>query len=124
MLQAEEDRDQVRRHWADQAREKELLGRNTPVYNSDRCVASLQDGCITRDWCADCALQICPSDLYIHGEHDLEIESGCTYEGGKSQVAGRGVDLLKTILRNERIIHIINCGLEDGSIIGMENLLH
>ncbi|PVI03048.1 hypothetical protein DM02DRAFT_521599 [Periconia macrospinosa] len=37
-LQAEEDRDQVRRYLADQAREKELLGSNTKVYNSDRFV--------------------------------------------------------------------------------------
>lgn len=36
LLQAEEDRDQVRRYYADQAREKELLGTNTRVYNSDR----------------------------------------------------------------------------------------
>lgn len=36
MLQAEEDRDQVRRMLADKAREKELLGAETKVYNSDR----------------------------------------------------------------------------------------
>lgn len=38
-LQAEEDRDQVRRYWADQAREKALMGENFKVYNSDRFVA-------------------------------------------------------------------------------------
>ncbi|KAL2151643.1 hypothetical protein VTH82DRAFT_6741 [Thermothelomyces myriococcoides] len=38
LLQAEEDRDQVRRHLADQAREKELLGENVKVYHSDRFV--------------------------------------------------------------------------------------
>uniref|UniRef100_A0A8H7KBZ6 NADH dehydrogenase [ubiquinone] 1 alpha subcomplex subunit 13 n=1 Tax=Bionectria ochroleuca TaxID=29856 RepID=A0A8H7KBZ6_BIOOC len=38
LLQAEEDRDQVRRYWADQAREKELMGENFKVYNSDRYV--------------------------------------------------------------------------------------
>jgi hypothetical protein len=38
LLQAEEDRDLVRRHLADQAREKELLGDNFKVYNSDRSV--------------------------------------------------------------------------------------
>ncbi|KAF2629919.1 NADH dehydrogenase-like protein 1 alpha subcomplex subunit 13 [Macroventuria anomochaeta] len=37
-LQAEEDRDQVRRYLADKAREKELLGTETRVYNSDRFV--------------------------------------------------------------------------------------
>ncbi|CAD0082737.1 unnamed protein product [Aureobasidium vineae] len=38
MLQAEEDRDQVRRHFADKARERELLGAETKVYHSDRYV--------------------------------------------------------------------------------------
>ena len=37
-LQAEEDRDQVRRYLADRAREKELLGSETKVYHSDRYV--------------------------------------------------------------------------------------
>ncbi|KAL1602777.1 hypothetical protein SLS60_006198 [Paraconiothyrium brasiliense] len=37
-LQAEEDRDQVRRYLADKAREKELLGTETKVYHSDRHV--------------------------------------------------------------------------------------
>ena len=37
-LQAEEDRDQVRRYLADKAREKELLGTETKVYHSDRYV--------------------------------------------------------------------------------------
>lgn len=38
MLQAEEDRDQVRRMLAERAREKELLGKETRIYNSDRYV--------------------------------------------------------------------------------------
>lgn len=38
LLQAEEDRDLVRRHYADKAREKALLGSETNVYNSDRYV--------------------------------------------------------------------------------------
>ncbi|KAJ5395852.1 uncharacterized protein N7487_010155 [Penicillium crustosum] len=38
LLQAEEDRDQVRRHYADKAREKELLGTDAKVYNSDRFI--------------------------------------------------------------------------------------
>jgi len=36
VLQAEEDRDQVRRMLADKAREKELLGSETKVYHTDR----------------------------------------------------------------------------------------
>lgn len=38
VLQAEEDRDLVRRYYADKAREKALLGSETSVYHSDRCV--------------------------------------------------------------------------------------
>lgn len=38
LLQAEEDRDQVRRHYADLAREQELLGSQSTPYNSDRYV--------------------------------------------------------------------------------------
>ena len=38
LLQAEEDRDQVRRYWADKEREKVLLGTDLKVYNSDRYV--------------------------------------------------------------------------------------
>ncbi|KAK5061174.1 hypothetical protein LTR84_007716 [Exophiala bonariae] len=38
LLQAEEDRDQVRRHYADLAREQELLGSQSTAYNSDRFV--------------------------------------------------------------------------------------
>ena len=40
VLQAEEDRDLVRRHWAEQAREKELMGSETKVYNNDRYAMS------------------------------------------------------------------------------------
>lgn len=36
LLQAEEDRDQVRRHFANSAREKELLGSEQKIYHSDR----------------------------------------------------------------------------------------
>jgi hypothetical protein len=39
LLQAEEDRDQVRRYLADQQREKELLGENAKVYHNDRYVS-------------------------------------------------------------------------------------
>lgn len=42
LLQAEEDRDQVRKHLAQQAMEKELLGAETKVYNSDRYGLGLQ----------------------------------------------------------------------------------
>ena len=40
VLQAEEDRDQVRRYYADLKREKELLGSQSGAYNSDRYVFS------------------------------------------------------------------------------------
>ena len=38
LLQAEEDRDQARRFFADKARERELLGQETKVYNTDKYV--------------------------------------------------------------------------------------
>ncbi|KAL3426136.1 GRIM-19 protein [Phlyctema vagabunda] len=38
LLTAEEDRDLVRKHYADLAREKELTGNTTSAYNSDRYV--------------------------------------------------------------------------------------
>ncbi len=41
LLQAEEDRDQARRYFADQAREKELFGSTSSAYNSDRYVSPL-----------------------------------------------------------------------------------
>ena len=56
LLQAEEDRDQVRRYYADQAREKALLGRNSKPYNSDRYVQYLfvlaegKEGCVGILW--------------------------------------------------------------------------
>lgn len=36
LLQAEEDRDVVRRDFAQKAMEKELLGKEVPIYNKDR----------------------------------------------------------------------------------------
>ncbi|KAL9055398.1 MAG: hypothetical protein Q9162_003595 [Coniocarpon cinnabarinum] len=38
LLQAEEDRDQVRRYYANQDREKDLLGSTSSVYHTDRFV--------------------------------------------------------------------------------------
>lgn len=43
LLQAEEDRDQVRRYWADKERERVLLGTDTKIYNSDRYVEQIHD---------------------------------------------------------------------------------
>jgi hypothetical protein len=59
-LQAEEDRDQVRRYLADKAREKELLGSETKIYNSDRYVMKhhLEQEEQMNDW-----LQVRPANL-------------------------------------------------------------
>lgn len=43
LLQAEEDRDQIRRYWADKEREKVLLGTDIKIYNSDRYVERIRD---------------------------------------------------------------------------------
>lgn len=50
LLQAEEDRDQVRRHFADKAREKELLGTESKVYNSDRYVEPMGLKVVRYSW--------------------------------------------------------------------------
>ena len=47
VMQAEEDRDQVRRMLADRAREKKLLGTESTVYNNDRWV----QWCLWVEWC-------------------------------------------------------------------------
>lgn len=58
VLQAEADRDMVRRYYAEKAREKELLGKEIKVYNSDRYAVhrlnSLQDAN---------SVQVHPADL-------------------------------------------------------------
>lgn len=46
LLQAEEDRDQVRRYYADKAREKEFLGSETSIMNGDRYV----ELCLSWEW--------------------------------------------------------------------------
>lgn len=51
-LTAEEDRDLARRYYADQAREKQLLGGNTSPYNSDK-YAYLDYGHEMGEWSAD-----------------------------------------------------------------------
>lgn len=50
LLQAEEDRDQVRRYIADMKREKELLGGNAQVYHGDKCVSVSALGCTCTDF--------------------------------------------------------------------------
>lgn len=52
-LTAEEDRDLARRHYADQAREKQLLGGNTSPYNSDKYAHTTLDREKRREWNAD-----------------------------------------------------------------------
>lgn len=77
VLQAEEDRDLVRRHWAEQAREKELLGANSKVYNNDRYVAS------NRTCCEDFGFgrtlisgQVRASYIRSHTPRDHQVEKG------------------------------------------------
>ena len=70
LLTAEEDRDLVRRHMADQAREKELLGSTTNAYNSDRYVVLL-----CSNWnMLMLVLQIRSTYLCDCAEQDFEIE--------------------------------------------------
>lgn len=78
VMQAEEDRDQARRHFADKAREKELLGAETKVYNSDRSVYILYLSAIN---CWSCmlmwyvvSLQIREADFRVHSFESFEID--------------------------------------------------
>jgi len=75
LLTAEEDRDLVRRHYADQAREKELLGSQTSPYNSDRYVYSLWGLKVWKvDWALADTLQIRTTNIRNHTEPEIEIE--------------------------------------------------
>ena len=74
LLQAEEDRDQVRRWYAQQALEKELLGAETKAYNSDRYGTPFcMMGTLTRfaDWGQICAADVCGDAVACH-----EVEEG------------------------------------------------
>jgi len=70
-LQAEEDRDQVRRYLADKAREKELLGTETRVYNSDRYMSLhlIRYACLTYS-------QVCTTDIRYYPRKGIEVEHG------------------------------------------------
>ena len=52
LLQAEEDRDQVRRYYSQQAMEKDLLGAETKAYHGDRYVTFLLTYQIWPGWLA------------------------------------------------------------------------
>jgi hypothetical protein len=75
-LQAEEDRDQVRRYLADKAREKELLGSETRVYNSDRYVMALM--CL-RDHAAN-MLDTDSSDQHSQSHRSTRQSRGSRHE--------------------------------------------
>jgi len=75
-LQAEEDRDQVRRYLADKAREKELLGSETKIYNSDRYVL---EEIRPNEWQVDRWLQVRSTDLRNHAGTRDEIEGPDTW---------------------------------------------
>jgi hypothetical protein len=72
-LQAEEDRDQVRRYLADKAREKELLGSETRVYNSDRYTDS---GELRRMRFANVCTQVRSTDLCHHTGTRDQVRAG------------------------------------------------
>lgn len=78
VLQAEEDRDLVRRHWADKAREKELMGAETKVYNNDRCVFDIREvpELPRKAPKADNEHQICAPHVRCHTWRDHQVEHG------------------------------------------------
>jgi hypothetical protein len=78
LLTAEEDRDLVRRHYADLAREKELMGSNTAVYNSDR-YGSLENSLMLIANLLD--LQICTANVCCNSGAGFEVRAK---KGGKA----------------------------------------
>ena len=74
LLQAEEDRDLVRRHLASQAMEKELLGAETKVYNSDRCVLiRAGDRSLSIKTLLTRTAQICTANICCHPEQCHQV---------------------------------------------------
>ncbi len=78
LLTAEEDRDLVRRHYADLAREKELLGTTTAVYNSDRYGTREDDSLIIADNLRD--FQICTANVCCYSGAGFEIGAKETWK--------------------------------------------
>lgn len=74
LLQAEEDRDQVRRHYADKAREQELLGAETKVYHSDRYGAQL--GWLLPKYCTNVCSKIRASYLFDYTTGNKGLGNG------------------------------------------------
>ena len=78
LLQAEEDRDQARRYFADKAREKELLGTDAKIYNSDRYVLSTRIrmsiglGKANQD---SYRKQLCPPYLHVYPQQGHSISA-------------------------------------------------
>lgn len=105
-LQAEEDRDQVRRYLADKAREKELLGSETRIYNSDRCVARMSRQDTTNSY-----PQVRPANICCHtGERD-EIR---TRNWSSACLCGWDVytrwqeEAMSRSIANERVVNILH----------------
>ena len=84
-LQAEEDRDQVRRYLADKAREKELLGTETKVYHSDRYV---------------CILFALHSTSVVHPASLTHVAQVCSTD--VCRYAGRGDEVSKWLQENNQ----------------------
>lgn len=92
LLQAEEDRDQVRRHFADQAREKELLGTETSSYHSDRYADPLYGISFAfepGEWLSDTnnVCQIRPPELHIYPQqrHSIVNSKSLKYKDSNPQ---------------------------------------
>ncbi len=118
VLQAEEDRDLVRRHLADQAREKELLGENVKVYHSDRYAYFHA----ARDLCpqgtrtaqyrvvlvlfnsADHMIQICPPNLRRGTQGCVKIESTRRKPDGRCEIGKKSLRFDELGSRQDRCL--------------------
>ena len=79
-LTAEEDRDLARRYYADQKREKELLGGNTSPYNSDRYGCAPPDVSNTRIEALIEITDMCVQHLPLHPK-GRQTRAWSGYEG-------------------------------------------
>lgn len=93
MLQAEEDRDLVRRQFAQEKMEKELMGKNVPVYNNDKYGQSLYVQRRKME-CANSA-QVRAADVRRYSLECIEIDANKIPEFPFAHITEFGVSRLK-----------------------------
>lgn len=93
MLQAEEDRDLVRRQFAQEKMEKELMGKNVPVYNNDKYGKSSCDW--KRRMTSANSAQVRAADVRRYSLECIEIDANKIPESPFVHITEFGVSRLK-----------------------------